>query len=108
MNVVRGGVMGRWSRRALLVLASVVTAVAAAVLTVAGSVLTGGKAPKGFPDLQRHPLWWTAGATAVVAAAWLLAWAAPRWYEGGLSRLVPAVQQPEPWVVDRPAEVDQI
>jgi hypothetical protein len=27
---------------------------------------------------------------------------------GGLSVLVPAVQRPEPWVVDRPAEVDQV
>ncbi len=100
--------MVRWWRLAPLVLAGVVTAVAAAVLTVAGNVLTGATAPKGFPGLQRHPLWWTAGATAAVAVAWLLAWAAPRWYERRLSRLVPAVQRPEPWVVDRPAEVAQI
>ncbi|HEV3291518.1 MAG TPA: NB-ARC domain-containing protein [Streptosporangiaceae bacterium] len=98
----------QWWRLVLLVLASVVTAMAAAVLTVAGNVLTGATAPKGFPGLQRHPLWWTAGATAAVAVAWLLAWAAPRWYERRLSRLVPAVQPLEPWVVDRPAEVDQI
>ena len=100
--------MLRWWRFAPLVLASVVTAVAPAVLAVAGNVLTGATAPKGFPGLQRHPLWWTAGATAAVAAAWLLAWAAQRWYERRLSLLVPAVQRPEPWVVDRPTEVDQI
>ena len=45
---------------------------------------------------------------AAVAVASLLVWAAQRWYERGLSVLVPAVQRPEPWVVDRPAEVDQI
>jgi hypothetical protein len=98
----------RWSRRALLVLAGVVTAVAAAVLAVAVNVLTGGTAPKGFPGLHRHPLWWTAGSAAAVAAAWLLAEAAPRWYERRLSELIPPEQQPEPWVVDRPAAVDQI
>jgi WD40 repeat protein len=97
-----------WSRRALLVLAGVVTAVAAAVLAVAVNVLTGSTAPTGFPGLQRHPLWWTAGAAAAVAAAWLLAEAAPRWYERRLSELIPPEQQLEPWVVDRPAEVDQI
>ena len=100
--------MVRWWRLAPVVLAGVVTAVAAAVLTVAVNVLTGSKAPKGFPGLQRHPLWWTVGAAAAVAVAWLLAWAAQRWYERRLSRLVPAVQRPEPWVVDRPNEVDQI
>ena len=100
--------MVRWWRLAPVVLAGIVTAVAAAVLTVAVNVLTSSKAPKGFPGLQRHPLWWTVGAAAAVAVAWLLAWAAPRWYERRLSRLVPAVQRPEPWVVDRPAEVDQI
>lgn len=45
--------------------------------------MTGSTAPKGFPGLQRHPWWWMAGATAAVAVAWLLAWAAPRWYEQG-------------------------
>ena len=71
------------------------------------NVATGGTA-KWFPPVERHPLWWTVGATAAVAAASLLAWGAQRWYERGLSVLVPAVQRPEPWVVDRPAEVDQI
>ena len=97
----------RWWRLALLVLAGVAAATAATVLAVAVNVATGGTA-KWFPPVERHPLWWTAGATAAVAVAWLLAWAAPRWYERRLSRLVPAVQRPEPWVVGRPAEVDQI
>ena len=106
MDAVRGGGMVRWWRLALLVLAGVVAA-AATVLAVAVNVATGGTA-KWFPPVERHPLWWTAGATAAVAVAWLLVWAAQRWYERGLSVLVPAVQRPEPWVVDRPAEVDQI
>ena len=99
--------MVRWWRLALLVLAGVVAAAAATVLAVAVNVATGGTA-KWFPPVERHPLWWTAGATVAVAAASLLVWAAQRWYERGLSVLVPAVQRPEPWVVDRPAEVDQI
>jgi len=99
--------MVRWWRLALLVLAGVMAAVAATVLAVAVSVATGGKA-KWFPPIERHPLWWTAGATAAAAAAGLLVWAAQRRYERGLSVLVPAVQRPESWVVDRPAEVDQI
>ena len=58
--------------------------------------------------MERHPLWWTAGATAAVAGAGLLVWWAQRWYDRGLAELVPAVQRPEPWVVDRPAEVSQV
>jgi WD40 repeat protein len=58
--------------------------------------------------MDRHPLWWTVGGTAGVAGAGLLAWWAQRRYDRGLAELVPAVQRPEPWVVDRPAEVDQI
>ena len=99
--------MVRWWRLALLVLAGVVAAAAATVLAVAVNVATGGTA-RWFPAVERHPLWWTAGATAAVAAASLLVWGAQRWYDRGLSVLVPAVQRPEPWVVDRPAEVDQI
>jgi hypothetical protein len=102
----RGG-MVRWWRLALLVLAGVVAAAAATVLAVAVNVATGGTA-KWFPPVERHPLWWTAGATAAAAVASLLVWATQRWYERGLSVLVPAVQRLEPWVVDRPDEVDQI
>ena len=95
--------MVRWSRRALLVLAGVVTAVAAAVLAVAVNVLTGSTAPKGFPGLHRHPLWWTAGAATAVAAAWLLAEAAPRWYERRLSELIPRGSSPSRgWWTARP------
>src|SRR5579862_4091996 len=99
--------MVRWWRLALLVLAGVVAAAAATVLAVAVNVATGGTA-MWFPPVKRHPLWWTAGATVAVAAASLLVWAAQRGYERGRSELVPEEQQLEPWVVDRPAEVDQI
>ena len=99
--------MVRWRRLVLLVLAGVVAAAAATVLAVAVNVATGGTA-KWFPSVERYPLWWTAGATAAVAVASMLVWAAQRWFERGLSVLIPAVQRPEPWVVDRPAEVDHI
>ena len=56
--------MVRWWRLALLVLAGAVTAVVAAVASVAGNVLTGSTAPKGFPGLKQHPWWWVAGAAA--------------------------------------------
>src|ERR1039458_4020071 len=80
---------------------------AGVVLAVVVNVATGGTAA-WFPAAGRHPLTWTAGATAAVAGASLLVWGAQRWYERGLAVLVPAVQRPEPWVVDRPAEVGQV
>jgi WD40 repeat protein len=97
----------RWGRLALLVLAGLVAAAAATVLTVAANVATGGSAP-WFPAVGRHPLWWTAGATAGVAMSSLLVWGTQRWYDRTLKVLVPVVQRPEPWIVDRPAEVNQI
>ena len=103
----KGGERVRWRRLALLVLACVVLAAAGTVLAVAVNVATGGTA-QWFPALQRHPRWWTAGATAAVTAGSLLVWGAQRWYDRGLSVLVPAVQRREPWVVDRPAEVGQV
>jgi hypothetical protein len=58
--------------------------------------------------MDRHPLWWTAGATVAVAAAGLLVWRVQGWYDRGLGELVPAAERPEPWVVDRPDKVNQI
>jgi hypothetical protein len=43
-----------------------------------------------------------------MATASALVWAAQRWYDRGLSALVPAVQRPEGWVVDRPEEVGKV
>src|ERR1017187_6708036 len=99
--------MVRWWRLALLVLAGMAAAAAGTVLAVVVNVATGGTAA-WFPAAGRHPLTWTAGATAAGAGASLLVWGAQRWYERGLAVLVPAVQRPEPWVVDRPAEVGQV
>ena len=99
--------MVQWRRLALLILAGVVAAAAVALLAVAVNVATGGTA-KWFPPVERYPLWWTAGATAAVAVTSLLVWSAQRGYERGLRERIPAVQQPEPWVVGRPAEVDQV
>ena len=99
--------MARWWRLTLVVLAAALAAAAATVLAVVVNVATGGTAA-WFPAVGRHPLWWTAGATGAVAVAALLVWSSQRWYERGLAALIPAVQRPEPWVVDRPAEVGQI
>ena len=87
--------------------AGVLAAVAGSVLAVALNVDTGGSA-RWFPTMGRYPLWWTGGATAGVAGAGLLVWWAQRWYDRGMAELVPAVQRPAPWVVDRPAEVAQV
>ena len=102
-----GGERMKWRRLALLILAVAVVGVAGTVLNVAEAVATGNKAP-WFPAVQRHSLRWTAGMTAAAIVGSLLAWAAQRRYERGLSELVPTVQRPEPWVVDRPDEVGQI
>lgn len=96
-----------WRRLVLVVLAGVLAAIAGTLLAVAVSVATGGTA-RWFPAVGRQPLWWTAGATVAVAGAGLLVWWAQRWYDGGLKELIPAVQRREPWVVDRPAEVNKI
>ena len=97
----------RWWRLAAVILAGALAAAAATVLAVAVNVATGGTA-RWFPAVERHPLRWTAGATAAVALAGLLVWAAQRWYDRTLKDLIPARQLPEPWVVDRPAEVNQV
>jgi hypothetical protein len=105
--MVRGG-MVRWWRPALLVLAAALLAAGAGtVLSVAVNVATNGTA-KWFPTMDSHPLWWIAGATVGVAAAGLLLWEAQRKYVQEREEVIPAEQELEPWVVDRPAEVDQI
>ena len=96
-----------WRRLALLILAGVLAATAGTVIAVAVNVATGGTAGWFLP-LERHPLWWIAGATAGVAGTGLLVWWAQRWFERGLEELVPARQWPERWMVNRPSEVNQI
>jgi hypothetical protein len=96
----------RW-RLMLLVVAGVLAAAASSVLAVALNVATGGAA-RWFPTMERYALWWTAGATLAVAGAGLLVWSAQRLYDRGMAVLVPAVLPLEPWVVDRPDEVNQI
>jgi hypothetical protein len=82
-------------------------AAAASVAGIALNAATGGAAP-WFPSMDEHYIWWLAGGTATGAAAGLLVWWSQRWYERGLDALLPAQQRPEPWMVDRPAEVAQI
>jgi len=103
----KGGEMVGWWRLALLVLAAALAAAATTVLAVVVNVATGGTAP-WFPYAVRHPAWWTAGATVAVGGASLLVWASQRWYDRWLKALIPAIQQREPWVVDRPIEVGQV
>jgi NB-ARC domain len=98
--------MPRW-RFLVVVLASLVVAVAGTVLAVAINVATGGSA-LWFPFVERHPLWWTAGATVAVAGGGLLAWWSQRWLDRGLNELIPPREQLESSIVDRPAEVNQI
>jgi diguanylate cyclase (GGDEF)-like protein len=99
--------MMRWRRLALLILAGLLASGAGAVVAVVLNVATGSKAPWFLP-VEGYLLWWTTGAIVGAAVAGLLVWEAQRWYERGLSELIPAVQRLPLWVVDRPAEVDKI
>jgi WD40 repeat protein len=96
-----------WRRLVLVASAGTAVAVSGTVLAVAVNVATGGTAT-WFRAAQSHPLWWTAGATACVACSGLLLWQAQRRYERSLAAVIPAVQLPEPWVVDRPDEVGEV
>jgi WD40 repeat protein len=87
--------------------AALAAATAVTVVAVAVNALTGGTAG-WYRMIERHPLWWTAGATAAAAVTALAAWRVQAWYERRSAELVPAMQQPEPWVVDRPTEVNRI
>jgi hypothetical protein len=102
------GIVRGW-RLVPVAVAALAAAAAATVAAVAVNAATSGTAV-WYRDVERHPLWWIAGATATVAvaAAGLLAWRVQGWYDRRLAELVPAVQRPEPWVVDRPAKVKQI
>jgi WD40 repeat protein len=101
-----GGIVRRW-RLILLGVAGVLAAAASTVLAIALNVATGGTA-RWFPTMERYPLWWTAGATLAVAGAGLLVWWTQRRYDQASAELKPAVRRLESWVVDRPAEVNQI
>jgi hypothetical protein len=99
--------MPRW-RLAAVAAAGLGAAVAGTVLAVAVNAATSGTADWYRGAVERHPLWWTAGATAAVACAGLLLWAAQEWHDRALKELIPARERLERWVVDRPAEVDRI
>ena len=100
------GLVRGW-RLALVAGAGVLAAAAGTVLAVALNAATGGMA-RWFPTMDRYPLWWAAGATVAVAVAGLVVWRVQAWYERRSTELVPAVQRPEPWVVGRPDEVNQV
>lgn len=87
----------RFGRLALVAVAALLTAAAGTALAVAVNAATGGSV-SWFPAVEHHPLRWTAGSTAAVAAAGLLLWWAQRWYDAGRREVVSAVQRPEAWV----------
>ena len=94
-------------RLVLVAVVALVAAAAATVTAVAVNAATSGTAG-WYRVVERHPVWWTAGATAAVAGAGLLVWRVQGWYDGKLAELIPAVQRPELWVVERPSEMKQI
>jgi WD40 repeat protein len=100
------GIVRGW-RLVPVAVAALAVAAAATAVSVAVNMLSGSTTG-WFRAMERHPLRWTLYATGAGAAASLLGWAAQRWYERGFEELVPAVQRPEPWVVDRPAKVSQV
>ena len=91
----------------MFVVASVLAAAFAATLVaIAVNVATGGTAP-WFPAVEQRPLWWAGAGTAMVAMAGLTG----TWTQRNIDRplaVVPAEQRPEPWIVERPREVDRI
>jgi WD40 repeat protein len=94
-------------RRWILLILSVIAAASAATLVaVAVNVATGGSAP-WFPALEQRPLWWAVAGTAATVVAGLAGAWAQRLVDRQLP-VVPAEQRPESWIVERPAEVDQI
>jgi WD40 repeat protein len=107
MGVVAGVAGVRWLWLMVVAAAGLAAAGAGTVLAVAVNVATGGTA-HWLPPVERHPLWWTAGATAVLALAGLAGWAAQRRYDRSLAEMLPVVQRPEAWVIGRPAEVTRI
>lgn len=89
------------------VVAAVVGVVATTALSVMVNLATSD--PSGrIPLLERHPWrWLVACAAAAVGAALLDRWM-QRLHERSLRALVPASQRTESWVVERPAQVDEI
>ncbi|WP_370948839.1 NB-ARC domain-containing protein [Amycolatopsis sp. cg5] len=60
------------------------------------------------PDpVGSHLLGFAASATSL-AVGWSLVWWARHLYDRALLTLVPAPEQPEPWAVERPQEVDAV
>jgi WD40 repeat protein len=97
----------RWRSRALVVVAAVLVAVAGTVVAVAVNLATSADTEWWRP-IRAHPLRWTAGGTLAVAVTALFAWWVQRRHDQRSATPIPAGQQPESWVVDRPAEVQEI
>jgi hypothetical protein len=91
----------------IVVVAVVVGAVAAALASVASNAATGSQV-EWWPSMNDHYLQWLAGSIVGVAASGLLVWWAQRRFGQAFTELLPAMQRPEPWLVDRPSEVAAI
>jgi WD40 repeat protein len=98
-------------RLLVMVAAALVAAGAAALGSIAANAATGSAVPwwpGWLPSMNVRHLWWLAGSVVAVAGAGVLVWWAQRRYENYLAELVPADHRPESWIVERPAEVQQI
>ncbi|MBM2620920.1 hypothetical protein JIG36_36015 [Actinoplanes sp. LDG1-06] len=84
--------------------AALLAALAAALSGVAINAATGSRAP-WFPTMDSHYLWWVAASVVAVSVAALVS---AHVVDNRLVALVPARHQVEPWVEDRPAEVNLI
>ncbi|WP_433296304.1 NB-ARC domain-containing protein [Actinoplanes sp. CA-030573] len=99
--------MRRWTQVSLMVMAAVIASAAAALATVAGNASTGSPVA-WLPSMSRHYLLWLVASVLAMAGAALFGWWTQRRYERGLRDLIPAAQQPESWMVDRPAEIGAV
>jgi len=103
----------RWQARvpmlalaALAVTATLTAALAAIATNAATNVPT--EWPMGLETVRVHPFRWVGLTVAVGCAVTLALWWVQHIVERRLVEVVPAVERPEPWVIGRPREVDQV
>jgi hypothetical protein len=99
----------RWMRFLALGVSCLASAVTATVLAIAVNIATSSSSlPWWLTAVQSNPWPWVTCLTAVVCITAVLAWWSQRFFDARLAILVPAQERPEPWMVGRPIEVDQI
>ena len=99
---------GRYAGRINTLMA--VTVVAGNGAAVAINTLTAGTRPwpGGLELIREYPFWWSAGLTVAMVVAGAALRRAERAADHRLAELVPPIERPEPWVVDRPAQVREV